>query len=298
MANAPGDQTKARSKRNEPSVEIRMPPKKIYAGLAIANEPQDLPMQELLKSDLDYDPLTGEFKRKYATSQFAAGSVIGWLDRYGHRYVTFNATEYRASRLAALYMTGSLPKRALYHKDRNNSNDAWENLTASRPPLDQKRLKELLHYDPETGVFRWLVSKRGNRGVIAGDIAGCVGGNGYWVISVERHRDTGHRFAWLYMTGEWPENEVDHVDRDRANNRWENLRAATRQQNTWNVPGKKNRTNGFRGVRKSRYGKYEAIIHVGEKWPKYLGTYETPEEAHAAYCKAANELRGEFASTD
>src|ERR1700719_1662744 len=98
--------------------------------------------------------------------------------------------------------------------------------------IDDDRLRELLSYDPETGVFRWLVRKRQN--VKAGDVAGSFDGCGYCKISIDRRAYKAHRLAWLYMTGEWPPAEIDHINMNRADNRFANLRLATRHQNMAN----------------------------------------------------------------
>lgn len=155
--------------------------------------------------------------------------------------------------------------------------------------LTQARLKEVLKYDPETGQFTWLVSTS-NR-VKVGAVAGYSRWDGYVCIRIDGILYLSHRLAWLYMTGEWPENEIDHRDLDKSNARWENLRPATRQQNaanmaTWSA-------TGFKGVHKDGKG-YGARIKIDGK-KKYLGYFLTPEEANAAYVKAANDAFGEFA---
>ena len=98
--------------------------------------------------------------------------------------------------------------------------------------LTLERLKTLLHYDPETGLWTWRVNKGR---VKAGSIAGCST-RGYWVLRVDQHNYLSHILAWFYMTGEWPEHEVDHRDLDKGNNHWDNLRPATDVQQEWNKP--------------------------------------------------------------
>lgn len=158
--------------------------------------------------------------------------------------------------------------------------------------LTQERLKELLQYDPETGVFTWRVAN-GSRAK-CGDVAGGIDKHGYVRIGVDGARYKGHRLAWLYMTGEWPALDVDHRDMDRANNAWVNLRHADRRQNMANTGCRANNSCGFKGVHVTRHGNYAASIHLsGVK--SHLGTFPTAEEAHAAYVKAANDNFGEFA---
>jgi len=98
--------------------------------------------------------------------------------------------------------------------------------------LTQSELKELLHYDPETGVFTWLV--RNGSGVEAGDVAGTLTLRGYWSIRYRRRSYRAHRLAFLYMTGSFPTLDVDHINGARGDNRWCNLREVTSRQNARN----------------------------------------------------------------
>lgn len=154
--------------------------------------------------------------------------------------------------------------------------------------LTQARLKELLHYDPETGIFTW-VAPTSDR-MKPGQVAGC--GFRYVYISIDYRSYPAHRLAWLYMTGVWPKSEVDHENRNRKDNRWRNLRAASGSQNKCNST-RPNKT-GMRGVYLNK-GKYQVqvtkhgVCHSG-------GTYSTPEEAHAAACALRSKLHGEFAT--
>lgn len=159
--------------------------------------------------------------------------------------------------------------------------------------LTAKRLREVVSYDPETGHFTWLVSRpRARIGGRAGGLGpGC---GGYWCITIDRRRYVAHRLAWLYMTGAWPRTEmIDHINRDRSDNRFANLREATRGQNQVNSGKPSNNSSGFKGVRR-RYGRWFAQIKKSGKH-YHLGYFSTPEEAHRAYCTAAIKLHGEFA---
>jgi hypothetical protein len=86
------------------------------------------------------------------------------------------------------------------------------------------RLKELLSYDPDSGVFRWRVD-RGPSGFAAkaGTVAGCIDQQGYRIMSVDGFKGCAHQFAWLYMTGERPPRRLTHWNRDRDDNRWSNI---------------------------------------------------------------------------
>lgn len=163
------------------------------------------------------------------------------------------------------------------------------------PELTQARLKELLHYDPGTGVFTWRFSRRR---VKRRDVAGSDNGSGYISIAIDGGRYRAHRLAWLYMTGKWPNGDVDHVNRCRSDNRWENLREATRSQNCANRPLAAENTSGARGVSWSkRDEKWRAEIRVNGKI-RYLGVYSDIGDAAAAYSSAAEKAFGEFVYQD
>jgi hypothetical protein len=112
--------------------------------------------------------------------------------------------------------------------------------------LSQARLKELLHYSPETGVFTWRVTR--NQFVLAGGIAGAIDTHGYRQIKIESKLYLAHRLAFFYQTGEWPKGEVDHVNRLKNDNSFFNLRVVTRGLNEQNKLEQKNNKSGHRGV--------------------------------------------------
>lgn len=160
--------------------------------------------------------------------------------------------------------------------------------------LSQSRLKHLLHYDPGTGVFTWLVDRRGT--AKAGSTAGSVQVTGYRAISVDRKIYRASHLAWLYMTGAWPRAFIDHRDTDPTNDRWSNLREATQVENVQNViRPRRDSTSGVKGVNWHRKdGKWRARISVAGR-QKFLGNFDTAEEAHAAYV-AAKKLYHPFAT--
>lgn len=111
--------------------------------------------------------------------------------------------------------------------------------------LTQQRLHELIYYDPLTGLMYWRKNRRG----VAAGLAGTTSDKrGYVTVLIDRRRHYIHRLAFLYMLGRWPAEQVDHIDRDKRNNRWSNLREATCTQNHANQGIKSTNTSGFVGV--------------------------------------------------
>lgn len=113
--------------------------------------------------------------------------------------------------------------------------------------LSQNRLKELLHYNPNTGVFIRKVRSSNHKAKV-GDIAGSINKRGYIQININNKKHYAHRLAFLYMEGYFPENEVDHINRDTADNKWENLRHVSRSCNLRNSSKSKNNKSGVVGV--------------------------------------------------
>lgn len=166
------------------------------------------------------------------------------------------------------------------------------------PVLTQQRLRELLDYDASTGVFTRRVRASNSA---AGTVAGSLRPSGYVAISVDDKLLRAHQLAWLYMTGEWPNKFIDHVDLNKSNNKWDNLRLATKSQNMMNTTIRANNTTGIKGVSPYRagekYGKpWQAAIGKDGK-SFHVGHFATKEEAASAYARAAETLHGEFART-
>jgi hypothetical protein len=157
--------------------------------------------------------------------------------------------------------------------------------------LTQERLKELLTYNPETGVFTRNFAK-GNRA--AGSVTGCLN-KGYLRTTCDKHPYANHRLAWLYVHGVMPELDVDHINRDKSDNRICNLRLATASQNQFNAGPRSDSTTGIKGVSWVKaIKKFKAAICVrGER--TILGYFPTVVEAAAAYARAADRLHGDFA---
>ena len=153
--------------------------------------------------------------------------------------------------------------------------------------LTQARLKELLHYDPETGVFTWRADRRGHRNIRAGDVAGHKTPKGYVVIGIGGKVYKAHRLAWLYLHGAWPAEDIDHRFGVSAGNGVGNLREATHAQNAHNQHrAQRNNRSGLLGASwYGRDGTWRAKIVVGGK-QKHLGYFATPEAAHEFYLLA------------
>lgn len=160
--------------------------------------------------------------------------------------------------------------------------------------LTAERLRELLHYDPDTGVFTRLVASMAgatrNRAVArVGDIAGGADLKGYVLINVDGRKYRAHRLAWLYVHGVWPPCNIDHRNGNCGDNHIKNLRAVTQGQNMQNRRrASKNNGCGFLGV-SAEGGRFRASIKAAGK-KKHLGYFDTPELAHAAYLEAKARL--------
>lgn len=150
--------------------------------------------------------------------------------------------------------------------------------------LTQEYLKSILHYDPLTGLWTWLCD-RGYK-IKEGAKAGRTLQTGYVSIGINNKQYLAHRLAWLYMTGNWPKDMIDHKNRIKNNNVWSNLREATNAENMRNTDFRKNNTTGKRGVR-FHQGKYVANARIDGK-NIYIGIYDTLEEASEAFENANN----------
>lgn len=161
-------------------------------------------------------------------------------------------------------------------------------------PITARRLRALMHYAPDTGVFTWKVTK-GSR-AIAGTVAGTVTRNVQKTIPRRRIYVDGrfywaHRLAFLYMTGSWPEYDVDHINGNPLDNRWSNLRDVPRQINCQNLRrARADSKSGLLGVSwdSSRSRWFACIRHNGKTIG--LGRFEDMHEAHEAYLAAKREL--------
>lgn len=159
--------------------------------------------------------------------------------------------------------------------------------------LTAERLREVLHYDPETGVFTWK-ARTSNR-VKVGDEVGFTLTRGYVGTMLDGRRYKLHRLAWLYVYGVWPDGDIDHKDGIKDNNRISNLRVVDMSTNQQNLKqARSNSTSGLLGVHKTvagRHGKkiWMARIKANGK-TTCLGYFENPTEAHQVYLAAKRKL--------
>ncbi len=162
-----------------------------------------------------------------------------------------------------------------------------------KPMPTRAQVASIIEYDPETGLFRWKVHQGGRRA--KGWFAGAEE-HGYRAISVRGRLQRAHRIAWLLMTGDWPALEIDHIDGDRANNRWSNLREVPHAINSHNQQRpSRNSATGVLGVTRgaSKTSPYIAGIRVDGK-RIHLGSFATIEEARDAYLRAKRRLHPGF----
>ena len=149
-------------------------------------------------------------------------------------------------------------------------------------------LISLLTYDAETGIFRRKKGFCGKK-FKTGSIVGTLTKEGYLAIRLNGRGYSAHRIAWFYITKSWPIYDIDHMDGDRKNNRFNNLRDVPRSINLQNRRGPQpNNKAGFLGVA-THHGKYRAQIYINGK-VTIIGRFDTPEDAYEAYIKAKRNL--------
>lgn len=168
--------------------------------------------------------------------------------------------------------------------------NSFEKMRENEKLLTFEKANKRVKYDPETGNFIRIFSRK------VSDIGKQIGVSdhkGYVKISIDKVNYRAHRLAWFLMTGKWPENQIDHINGIKSDNRFCNLREATHSQNNANKSKTVKNVSGYKGICKVN-SRWRALIKVDGK-KIHLGYYDTPEEAHAAYVAKSKELFGEYA---
>ena len=263
--------------------------------------------QKTVKELLDYDAETGILKWRYRDRKYFKSDRDWkiWNTRYAGKVALANPNVggygrgrlfgkgYLARHVIWLWMKGEWSNEEIEHINCNPSDRRWGNLrkvsfVGSNKKLDAKTVRELLDYDPETGVLTWRQRDRkwfksncdwqtwNTR--FAGKPSSTTTGGGYQQCTLFYKMYPAHRIIWFYMTEDWPADEIDHINRNRSDNRWKNLREATSVANRHNMSPPRNNPSGFVGIRKNKIETYTAQITVNGR-ELHLGTFQTLEDA-------------------
>jgi hypothetical protein len=154
--------------------------------------------------------------------------------------------------------------------------------------LTQEKLKSLIHYDLQTGIFTRIGRNYKKTGALKS--------TGYIDLFVQKKSYKAHRLAWLYVTGSFPEFELDHINKNKSDNRFVNLRIATRQQNIQNTKIRKDNSSGYRGVYFCKQTKKWRARAYWNKKSISLGLHDSKELASNAYKEFAIKNHNEFYS--
>lgn len=151
---------------------------------------------------------------------------------------------------------------------------------APAPILDATRLRELLQYNAETGIFRWRATGRGRKP--PHEPAGSKHVEGYLTIRIDGRSYLCHRLAWLYAYGRWPFDQLDHINGIRTDNRLSNLRECSNLENCQNVRAHRDSSSRYVGVSRTKNGRWVAHICTAGT-VRHIGTFDSEAAAAAAY---------------
>jgi hypothetical protein len=252
-----------------------------------------------LNDSLNYDPLTGTFTWKAVLPRSSArvGDLAGSITKSGRLQLSVKGYRYYAHQLAWLAIYEEIPTRAILHKDKNYLNNAISNLELAsdvRQPLTQKLLQELFDYNEDSGLLTRLKGVGGS--TYSGEVVGHVHGRrGYRVVIVNGKPYQAHRLVWLLKTGDLPDAEIDHINGNRADNSWGNLRLATKEQNQHNAKLRSDNKSGVKGMKRNRDYLECRVAHEGEVAYKCFKASE--EDLAIAWLRETRmRLHGEFAN--
>lgn len=250
----------------------------------------------------DYDPSEGVLrwkKNQKGPRAHTSGKPAG--NRHGGCFVVeIDGKQHRAHNIAWLVVHGAWPTGTITHIDADRTNNRLANLRDDPKSLTShedgeltaERLRSLMDYAPDSGLFTWRIYRGGSRK----HPATCLQRRwGYIVIRVDGRLYNAHRLAWLYVHGRWPTKDIDHVNGIKQDNRINNLREADRYQNCGNLKRLlKNNTSGHRGVVRVRNSDKWIAQIVRHGVPTHLGRFDSKEAAIHAYNEAAMAHFGEF----
>lgn len=247
-------------------------------------------------------PLTRGYEALVSDEDYEWASRFKWyaLGKESYVYAARNSSPDTKQYISLMHreIVAAHPEDVVKHRNGQTLDNTKSNVVVALPGsairISPETIRDIFDYDEHTGDLTWTVYV--GRRICPGDPVGRVSSsrnNKYKTTQIGRRGYSVHRLIYLWMTGRWPEEFIDHIDGDGLNNRWSNIRPATNSQNQANSL-RANKT-GFKGVHK-KGGKYRASIRRHGEY-QYLGIFDTPYEAHEAYVRAANELFGEYAKT-
>ena len=243
--------------------------------------------QELLKTLINYDPVTGIITRiQPTTTHQSVGDVITTSN------ISFYTKNYSTTRIIYLYMMGEYPSKDVILLDPAQA-FVWDNLfligSYDTIPLTCDILRKFVNYDPITGSLTWRLraTRAAQIGNSIGTVVGTLPDKGYIVITLFGVTYQAHRLAWLHYYGQFPDKQIDHIDHNRTNNSITNLRETSLHTNMKNKSLYTTNTTGYSGV--TPHGA-SWLARIGVNGTKVLlGAFRTFDEAVAAR-KAAEKL--------